>query len=145
LNYLGRMGWSMPDESEKFTLAEMIEHFDIQRVSLGGPIFDVEKLNWLNGQWIKGLTPGQLLDTLLAWKSDRNTLEEIAAAIQPRINLLSEAVNWAGFYFNQFPTLSKEQFESKKLTEEQVRQSLQFAIWRLESMFTWNNDTSAKP
>jgi glutamyl-tRNA synthetase len=77
----------------------------------------------------------------LAWKSDRNTLEDIAAAIQPRINLLSEAVNWAGFYFNQFPSISKEQFESKKLSEEQVRQSLQFAIWRLESLFTWNNDT----
>mgnify|MGYP002134257637 FL=1 len=141
LNYLGRMGWSMPDESEKFTLAEMVQHFDIQRVSLGGPIFDVEKLNWLNGQWIKGLTPAELLNTLLAWKSDRQTLEDIAAAIQPRINLLSEAVNWAGFYFNQFPALSKEQFESKKLSEEQVRQSLQFAIWRLESLFTWNNDT----
>ena len=39
----------------------MIEHFDIQRVSLGGPIFDVEKLNWLNGQWIKGLSPAELL------------------------------------------------------------------------------------
>lgn len=141
LNYLGRMGWSMPDESEKFSLDDMIEHFDIQRVSLGGPIFDVEKLNWLNGQWIKALSPAELLNTLLAWKSDRNTLEAIAAAIQPRINLLSEAVNWAGFYFNQFPTLSKEQFESKKLSEEQVRQSLQFAIWRLESLFTWNNDT----
>ncbi|MBR5557026.1 MAG: glutamate--tRNA ligase, partial [Acinetobacter sp.] len=141
LNYLGRMGWSMPDESEKFALTEMIEHFDIKRVSLGGPIFDVEKLNWLNGQWIKALTPAELLNTLLAWKSDRNTLEEIAAAIQPRINLLSEAVNWAGFYFNQFPTLSKEQFVSKKLSDEQVRQSLQFAIWRLESLFTWNNDT----
>lgn len=76
-------------------------------------IFDVEKLNWLNGQWIKALTPAELLNTLLAWKADRKTLEEIAAAIQPRINLLSEAVNWAGFYFNQFPTLSKEQFESK--------------------------------
>ncbi|NNH34801.1 glutamate--tRNA ligase [Acinetobacter sp. NIPH 2377] len=141
LNYLGRMGWSMPDESEKFTLAEMIEHFDIKRVSLGGPIFDVEKLNWLNGQWIKALSPAELLNTLLAWKSDRKILEDIAAAIQPRINLLSEAVNWAGFYFNQFPQLSKEQFESKKLSEEQVRQSLQFAIWRLESLFTWNNDT----
>lgn len=141
LNYLGRMGWSMPDEREKFNLAEMIEHFDIHRVSLGGPIFDVEKLNWLNGQWIKGLSPAELLDTLLAWKSDRKMLEDIAAAIQPRINLLSEAVNWSAHYFNQFPALSKEQFESKKLTEEQVRQSLQFAIWRLESMFTWNNDT----
>ena len=141
LNYLGRMGWSMPDESEKFTLAEMIEHFDIQRVSLGGPIFDVEKLNWLNGQWIKALSPAELLDTLLAWKADRAKLEEIAAAIQPRIHLLSEAVNWSAHYFNHFPTLSKQQFESKKLSEEQVRQSLQFAIWRLESLFTWNNDT----
>ncbi|ATO19398.1 glutamate--tRNA ligase [Acinetobacter sp. LoGeW2-3] len=141
LNYLGRMGWSMPDEREKFTLAEMIEHFDINRVSLGGPIFDVEKLNWLNGQWIKALSPAELLDTLMAWKADRAKLEEIAAAIQPRINLLSEAVNWSAHYFNHVPTLNKEQFESKKLTEEQVRQSLQFAIWRLESLFTWNNDT----
>ncbi len=141
LNYLGRMGWSMPDEREKFTLAEMIEHFDINRVSLGGPIFDVEKLNWLNGQWIKALSPAELLDTLLAWKADRAKLEEIAAVIQPRINLLSEAVNWSSHYFNHFPTLTKEQFESKKLSEEQVRQSLQFAIWRLESLFTWSNDT----
>src|SRR5690554_8050231 len=56
LNYLGRMGWSMPDEREKFSLSEMVEHFDIQRVSLGGPIFDVEKLAWLNGQWIRDLS-----------------------------------------------------------------------------------------
>ena len=100
----------------------------------------LKKLNWLNGQWIKALTPGQLLDRLLAWKNDRQTLEDIAAAIQPRINLLSEAVNWAHFYFNHMPQISKEQFKAKKLTEEQVRQSLQFAIWRLESQFTWNND-----
>ncbi|HNH45263.1 MAG TPA: glutamate--tRNA ligase, partial [Agitococcus sp.] len=49
LNYLGRMGWSMPDEREKFSLTDMIEHFDLKRVSLGGPIFDVAKLSWLNG------------------------------------------------------------------------------------------------
>ena len=67
LNYLGRMGWSMPDEREVFTLQDMIDNFDVQRVSLGGPIFDVEKLNWLNGQWIKALTPTQLLTRLLTW------------------------------------------------------------------------------
>lgn len=38
LNYLGRMGWSMPDEREKFTVDEMVSEFDINRVSLGGPI-----------------------------------------------------------------------------------------------------------
>lgn len=141
LNYLGRMGWSMPDEREKFNLADMIEHFDIQRVSLGGPIFDVDKLHWLNGQYLKALTPAELLAKILTWQNDQQKLEDIAAAIQPRIQLLSEAVNWAGFYFNHMPNLTAEQFESKKLTSEQVRQSLQFAIWRLESLFTWNNDT----
>ncbi len=46
-----------------------------------------------------------------------------------------------GFYFNHMPTITAEMFESKKLSSEQVRQSLQFAIWRLESQFTWNNET----
>lgn len=140
LNYLGRMGWSMPDEQEKFTLDEMIAHFDIQRVSLGGPIFDVEKLNWLNGQWIKALSPAQLLDTILNWRNNRQQLEQIAAAIQPRINTLSEAVEWAGFFFNRVPKISPESLASKKLSDEQVRQSLQFAIWRLEALGTWNKD-----
>lgn len=141
LNYLGRMGWSMPDEREKFSLAEMIDQFNIERVSLGGPIFDVDKLHWLNGQYLKAMTPGQLLDSLLAWQGDRQKLEDIAAAIQPRINLLSEAVHWSSFYFNHMPTLTAAQFESKKLSMEQMRQSLQFAIWRLESLIRWDNDS----
>lgn len=144
LNYLGRMGWSMPDEREIFSLNEMIEHFDIQRVSLGGPIFDVDKLHWLNGQYIKNMSPENLLNTLLSWQGSRDKLLDIVTAIQPRINLLSEAVNWSAFYFNHMPNITAEQFESKKLTPEQVRQSLQFAIWRLESLFTWNNDTVSK-
>lgn len=141
LNYLARMGWSMPDEREVFTLDEMKANFDIKRVSLGGPIFDVEKLNWLNGQWIKSLTPTELMTRILQWQNDRQKLEDIASAIQPRISLLSEAVNWSAFYFNHMPTLTPEMFEHKKLSAEQVRQSLQFAIWRLEKTFTWNNDT----
>ena len=141
LNYLGRMGWSMPNEEEKFSLAEMIADFDIKRVSLGGPIFDVDKLYWLNGQYLKAMSPTQLLQTLLNWQNSTTKLSDIAAAIQPRINLLSEAVDWAGFYFNHFPKIEKSQFEHKKLSELHVRQSLQFAIWRLESLGAWTTDT----
>ena len=76
LNYLGRMGWSMPDEREKFTLEQMLEVFDIQRVSLGGPVFDVEKLSWLNGMWIRDeLTDDQLADRLHEWALNRDTLK----------------------------------------------------------------------
>lgn len=140
-NYLGRMGWSMPDEREQFTLDDMIANFDINRVSLGGPIFDVEKLNWLNGQWIKQLSPAQLLDRILNWQDNREKLEQIAAAIQPRINTLSEAIDWAGFFFNRTPKITPESFASKKLTPEQVRAHLQLAAWRLETLASWDEES----
>src|ERR1039458_7507007 len=46
LNYLGLMAWSMPDGEEKFSLPEMVEKFDLQRISMGGPVFDIKKLTW---------------------------------------------------------------------------------------------------
>jgi glutamyl-tRNA synthetase len=145
VNYLGRMGWSMPDEREKFNLTEMIAHFDISRVSLGGPIFDVEKLTWLNGMWIRDLSPAALLDKILSWRGNRDQLEKITAAIQPRINTLSDAVDWAGFFFNGTPkassALTAESFTHKKLTQDQVRQVLQLSLWRLEKLMLWHEDT----
>lgn len=138
LNYLGRMGYSLPDEREKFSLDEMIQTFDIRRVSLGGPIFDTEKLFWLNAQYIREMSASDLVDTILKWQNDRQKLEEIATAIAPRISILSEAIDWSKHYFNHMPVIDKAQFDSKKLSEEQVCQSIQFAIWRLENLPDWN-------
>ena len=75
VNYLGRMGWSMPNEEEKFTLEEMQAAFDISRVSLGGPIFDLEKLKWLNGLWIReSLSQEELGNRLRDWALNREML-----------------------------------------------------------------------
>src|SRR5262249_54673232 len=49
LNFLGLMGWSIGGDREKFGLDEMVAGFSFDRVSLGGPVFDLEKLSWLNG------------------------------------------------------------------------------------------------
>lgn len=138
LNYLGRMGYSMPNEEEKFTLEEMIASFDIKRVSLGGPIFDVEKLSWLNGEWLRALTPEELKHKILDWANDSDKLTAIAAAIQPRINLMSDAVNWAGFYFQNLPEINIEDFEHKNLTPEQIIEILQIATWKLEALPEWS-------
>jgi glutamyl-tRNA synthetase len=53
LNYLGTMAWSMPDGREIFSLQDMIEHFRLERISLGGPVFDLNKLRWMNGKYIR--------------------------------------------------------------------------------------------
>lgn len=140
LNYLGRMGYSMPNEEEKFSLDEMIANFDITRVSLGGPVFDVDKLHWLNGEYLREISPEQLKDKILDWANDSERLTAIAQAIQPRIQLLSDAVNWGGFYFQNLPTITAADFEHKTLTPEQIVEVLQFATWKLEALPEWTEE-----
>lgn len=140
INYLGRMGYSLPSEAEKFSLDEMIESFDIKRVSLGGPVFDIEKLYWLNGEYLRAMSPEQLKAKILAWASDDDKLTAIAKAIQPRINVLSDAVNWAGFYFQNLPNVRAEDFTHKSLDDETLLEILYLATWQLEALPEWSEN-----
>jgi glutamyl-tRNA synthetase len=85
------MGWSMPDESEKFSLQQMLDNFDVQRVSLGGPIFDIEKLSWLNGMWIReDLDHEQLAQRLKDWYFNQESLMKILPHAQQSMETLSD-------------------------------------------------------
>jgi len=141
VNYLGRMGWSMPDEREKFTLSEMIEHFDISRVSLGGPIFDVEKLQWLNGLWLReNLSAEQFVERAKKWAFNEGHLLPLVEHVQGRVRTLADIIPVAGFMFSGMLDLKPEDFEHKKLDEGQVKRALQFALWRLEGQRHWDKD-----
>ena len=141
VNYLGRMGWSMPDEREKFTLQEMVDNFDVERVSLGGPIFDVEKLSWLNGLWIReDLSIEQLAERLQHWLYNQNSLMAVLPHAQKRMNVLSDFAPLVSFLgAGQLP-LNADSFASVNLDEEQLKQVLQFSLWRLEALRSWQRD-----
>ncbi len=142
LNYLGRMGWSMPDEREKFSLQTMIEHFDIQRVSLGGPIFDVEKLRWLNGLWLReDLSDDALIERLQSWALNRETLTKMLPHLKQRIEVFTDIAPLAGFFLSGMLPLSKESFAQCTLEEEQLVEVLQCCLWRLEAESDWQRDT----
>lgn len=140
INYLGRMGYSLPSEAEKFSLDEMIKSFDIKRVSLGGPVFDIEKLYWLNGEYLRAMSPEQLKAKILAWASDDDKLTAIAKAIAPRINVLSDAVNWAGFYFQNLPNVTADDFTHKTLDNDKLLEILYLATWQLEALPEWSEN-----
>lgn len=141
LNYLGRMGWSMPDEREKFSLEDMLEQFDIQRVSLGGPIFDVEKLSWLNGMWIReNLDEAQLAQRLLEWAYNRENLMKVLPHAQKRMETLSDFAPLASFLVAGTLPLDESSFAAVKGEREDVVRGLQFALWRLEGQQQWNRD-----
>ena len=140
LNYLGRMGWSMPDDREKFTLQEMIDNFDLSRVSLGGPIFDLEKLSWLNGQWIRELSADDFAQQVQRWALNPDYLQRIAPLVQGRVELFSEIAPLAAFFFTGGVTTTAEQYQHKKLSPDQVRQALQLLLWKLEALRQWEKD-----
>jgi glutamyl-tRNA synthetase len=141
VNYLGRMGWSMPDESEKFTLGQMLEHFDIQRVSLGGPIFDIEKLSWLNGLWIReDLSIEQLASRLQEWALNENLLMQVLPHARQRMETLSDFVPLTAFCASGMLDIRAEDFAVTKLPEDELKQLLQFVLWRLEAQRHWDRD-----
>ena len=141
LNYLARMGWSMPDEREKFALPDMLEQFDIQRVSLGGPIFDVEKLSWLNGMWIReDLDEKQLAQRLVDWAYNSDNLMKVLPHAQKRMETLSDFAPLAGFLVSGTLALDDDSFSSVKGEPENILKGLQFALWRLEAQRHWTRD-----
>ena len=141
LNYLGRMGWSMPDESEKFTLRQMLDNFEIQRVSLGGPIFDVEKLNWLNGLWIReNLDERQLAQRLIAWAYNESNLMQVLPHAQPRMATLSDFAPLAAFLVSGTLPITEDSFAGVRGAREDIVRGLQFALWRMEALRQWQRD-----
>ena len=140
-NYLGRMGWSMPDEREKFSLSEMMAEFDIQRVSLGGPVFDLEKLTWLNGVYIReDLDDDALLQALREWAFNDAYVKQILPQVRPRVETLSQVVPLAGHFFSGLPTITKDDFDSVKLDNEELVKLLQFLVWRFEGVSAWHKE-----
>jgi glutamyl-tRNA synthetase len=108
VNYLALMGWAMPDEREEFTLEEFIAEFSLERVSLGGPVFDVEKLKWLNGKYLRRLAPPEILDRLRAGPLSDEHLLEVLPLVQERVDTLEDFFAYAGFFFTGDVTLDDE-------------------------------------
>lgn len=67
LNYLALMGWSHPEEKEKFSLEEFISAVELKDLKPVGPIFDVTKLTWLNGEYLMQMDNYEIFDKLLAY------------------------------------------------------------------------------
>lgn len=141
LNYLGRMGWSMPDDRERFALAEMIDAFDIDRISLGGPVFDVEKLRWLNGQWLKSLTDEAYMQRVVDWSMNRDYLSKLLPLVRERAETLEQLVPLADYLIGDGRDLSEASFAHKSLEPDTQRMILQLASWAFESVAHWEADT----
>ena len=124
INFLGLMGGGVPADlnggTEQFTLAEMVEHFVFTNIRLGGPVFDLTKLKWLNGEYLRKLTPEAFYTALRSTVLSDDYLREIAALIQTRVETLGQFGDLTGFFFRDDVLPPPEVFLPKKRTLEET-------------------------
>ena len=113
LNFLGLMGGGMAQPTEQeivskhlntkegdiFSLAEMKEKFDFSRISLGGPVFDLVKLKWLNGEYIRKQSPDEFFATMRSTIFSDEYLRAVAPLVQTRLETLGQFGDMTGFLF----------------------------------------------
>ena len=134
LNFLGLMGGGMPAggspeggegraknlEAEIFSLAQMQEKYDFAKISLGGPVFDLTKLKWLNGEYIRRLTPAEFLAALRETIFSDDYLARIAPLVQTRVETLAGFGDMADFFFRDDVMPTPEVLIPKKKTLEET-------------------------
>jgi glutamyl-tRNA synthetase len=124
VNFLGLMGGGMPEGTgpvvEKFSLDEMLERFSVPNIRTGGPVFDMTKLRWLNGEYLRALSPEGFYQALRSTVLSDTYLSQIAELVQTRIETLGEFGNLTHFFFADDILPSAEVFVPRNRTLEET-------------------------
>ena len=140
-NYLALMAYPPLGEEEKFSFDQLVEHFDLDRINLGGSIFDLEKLDWLNGRYLReDLEPTAMLDEMKQWLLNDDYLAAMIPLMQPRMETLGDFMAKCWFFFSRKVECSAAELVPKKRQPEEVVQVLQTVLWSLERALPWNRD-----
>ena len=145
LNYVALLGWSPGDEREFFTLDELTESFDVKGISKAPAVFDLNKLSWMNGEYIRRKTPDEFHKLALPFYSEelKNKVDtfKISKLMQPRTEILTSIPSVLGF-ITELPDYDLELFVHKKMKTDLTSSlnALNEALPVLEKVNSWDPD-----
>jgi len=136
VNFLALIGWSSGTEQEVFSLDELVETFSMEAVNRAGAIFDIEKLNWLNGCYIRELPPEALQEKLSPYLSgvDADYLRQIVPLIQERLKRLDEVTSLTDFFFREEVEYDSALLVAKKHSAEESKAALEKVLTRISRL-----------
>ena len=146
LNYIALLGWNPGDEREIFSLEELEKAFTIERLNRSPAIFDIVKLTWMNGCYIRALTPEEFHRQALPWYGKCLTrslnLEMLSKVLQPRVETFADIARETDF-LEQVPDYELALYDNKKMkTDASVAvRVLKLAADMLPGIADWDNDS----
>lgn len=144
INYIALLGWNPGTEQEIFTLDELKQIFSVERLNRSPAIFDSVKLTWMNGCYLRALSPEQFHNKALPFYTEIPAgvdLEALSRALQPRIETLGQISEQTDFV-KQLPDYSLELFTNKKMKTDSAiaKQTLTESRRVLAEQKDWNNE-----
>ncbi|MGH7729384.1 MAG: glutamate--tRNA ligase [Vulcanimicrobiaceae bacterium] len=141
LNFLGNLANAPEEGRELESLAEFVARFELQRIATQGPVFDLAKLDWLNGRYLRErLDAEELVGRIRAWAFDPGYVRAVAALAQSRIARLSDLAPLCGFFFAGRLEPPLEELRAGKLGEAAIRKAFVLALALFEGLGRWEVD-----
>ena len=145
LNYIALLGWNPGTEQEIFSLDELKQVFSMERLNKSPAIFDIAKLTWMNGCYIRALSPQDFHKAALPYYEKAFThplnLEFLSTVLQPRVETLADIVTQTDF-LEKLPDYDVALFQNKKMkTDETVaKNSLEKVLPIISAVDEWSNE-----
>ncbi len=145
LNFVALLGWNPSASEEIFTIHDLIRDFDLARVNKAGAVFNREKLDWMNSEYIRRKSPEELLAFVRPLAEERKYVASdeylltVIRAMQERVRTLPDFVDFASYFFVP-PTEYEEKYKSKHWNAE-AKARLTEILPRFEAAEKWNHDS----
>ena len=151
LNFMALVGWSLDDKTDIISREELIKNFSLERVNKNAGIFNYEKLQWMNGVYIRGLSSDALMGKVVPFMEkyfppevkrplDIEYVRKIVPLIRERISTLKDSADYTGFFFLDELTYDAAMFTDKKMTAETSLTALKAAEEKLSSLENFSPD-----
>lgn len=145
LNYIALLGWSPETEQEIYTLEELTKVFDIKRISKSPAIFDIDKLTWMNGMYLRAMSVEEFHELALPYYQDAIhsdlDLLNVSKILQQRVEVLTQIPEMVDF-FDVLPEYDNAMYIHKKMktTYEIALKALQESKAALEALEDWSSE-----
>lgn len=145
INYIALLGWNPGNDEEIFSLDELKKIFSVERLNRSPAIFDIVKLTWMNGQYIRKLSEAEFLDYARPYIEGslkrKVDIQDLCRVLQPRLETFGDIPNQIDF-LDEVPNYDNELYVNKKMkTDEAIsKTALELSLSRLETVSDWSND-----
>lgn len=140
VNFLTLMGYSMVDGREIYHLDEIAKEFDPKRIGVSGAVFDLQKLDWINQQYMIQLIPqDKLWDRLKQWNFNDAFMQRLVPLCHSRMKTFSEFIELVDFLFITHLRYTEELFAIDGIDKHQAASLLQAMIWHMDAQENWKS------